>query len=136
MPVPVKTIIKPRGLIDGLGGPVRSGMAIVLESERILAIDRQSDISVLEHESQVLEYPESTVLPGLIDCHTHTNMPGSGLSVDEISEDDDYLHLLTAVRNARLALENGVTTIRDNGGWNDVPFALKKGISNKIITLV
>lgn len=133
MPLPVKTIIKSRGLIDGLGGPKKLGMAIVLEAGRILSVDYQNDISVLEDESQVIEYPTATVLPGLIDCHTHTNMPGSGLSVDEIAEDNDSIHLLNAVRNARLALENGVTTMRDNGGWNNVPFALKNGITNGII---
>ena len=72
-------------------------------------------------------------MPGLIDCHTHTNMPGTGLSVDEVHEDGDDIHLMEAVKSARMALESGVTTMRDNGGWNKVVFSLMEGIRRDIV---
>ena len=133
MPETILQIVKPTRLIDGLGGAAKDGMAVVLDKGRIRAVDRQSDLAVLETEAQVLEFPGATVLPGLVDCHTHTNMPGTGLSVDEVGEDGDDIHLLEGIKNARLVIESGVTTMRDNGGWNSVPFSLKEGIRRKIV---
>ena len=80
-----------------------------------------------------LDFPQATLMPGLIDCHTHTNMPGTGLSVDEVHEDGDDIHLMEAVKSARMALESGVTTMRDNGGWNKVVFSLMEGIRRDIV---
>ena len=39
---------------------------------------RQSELSQCgDIEGTVLDFPGATLMPGLIDCHTHTNMPGN-----------------------------------------------------------
>ena len=120
------TIIKVGRLADGLSGVdvVQERMAVKVSGGRIEWVARQSELSQCgDIEGTVLDFPGATLMPGLIDCHTHTfhgNMPGTGLSVDEVHEDGDDIHLMEAVKSARMALESGVTTMRDNGGWNKV----------------
>ena len=79
--------------------------------------------------ARVLEYPGASIVPGLIDCHTHTNMPGNSRRGEDVNaEDDDELRLYRSFRNVRIALETGVTTLCDNGAWNDLGFRLKAAI--------
>lgn len=109
-------------------------MAVKVSRGGIEWVARQSELSQCgDMEGVVLDFPGATLMPGLIDCHTHTNMPGTGLSVDKVHEDGDDIHLLEAVKSARMALETGVTTMRDNGGWNKVVFSLMEGISRDIV---
>ena len=129
-----KKIIKVGRLWDGLGGSPQEAMAVVVEGGRIALVARQAELSRSEDPGvEVLDFGDATLLPGLIDCHTHTNMPGTGLSVDQVHWDGDDIHLLEGVKSARMALESGVTTMRDNGGWNNVVFSLKEGIRREIV---
>ena len=131
---PSHKVIKPGNLVDGQGGPPQQGMAVVVEDGRIARIVREGELSFPEGASpEVLDFPGATLLPGLVDCHTHTNMPGDGTSVDGVGLENDDIHLLTGVKQARLALESGVTTMRDNGGWNGVVFSLKEGIHRGLV---
>ena len=43
------------------------------------------------------------------------------------------MHILQGVKQARLALETGVTTMRDNGGWHRSVFWLKEGIRRQLV---
>ena len=129
-----KKIIKVGRLWDGLGGSPQEAMAVVVGGGRIALVARQAELSLSEDPGvEVLDFGDATLLPGLIDCHTHTNMPGTGLSVDQVHWDGDDIHLLEGVKSARMALESGVTTMRDNGGWNNVVFSLKEGIRREIV---
>ena len=130
----VPTIIKVGRLADGVNGDVREKMAVKVSGGGVEWVARQSELSQSgDMEGVVLDFPGATLMPGLIDCHTHTNMPGTGLSVDEVHEDGDDIHLMEAVKSARIALESGVTTMRDNGGWNKVVFSLMEGIRRDIV---
>lgn len=113
---------------------MKERMAVKVSGGGVEWMARQSDLSQSDDvEGVVLDFPGATLMPGLIDCHTHTNMPGTGLSVDEVHEDGDDIHLMEAVKSARMALESGVTTMRDNGGWNKVVFSLMEGIRRDIV---
>ena len=103
---PSYTVIKPGNLVDGQGGPPQQGMAVVVEDGRIARVVRESELAFPEGASpEVLDFPGATLMPGLVDCHTHTNMPGDGTSVDGVGLEDDGIHLLTGVKQARLALD-------------------------------
>ena len=82
------TIVKPGLLIDGLGGPPQKGTTVVLQENRILWIGPNEEVGTNQEikdlvnsagENGVLDLPQCTLLPGLIDCHSHTNMPDAPL---------------------------------------------------------
>ena len=123
-----KVIIQAERLIDGVGGPPLAGMALVVEGGVISSIVPAANLEYDADSSQVLHFPGATLLPGLIDCHTHTNMAGRGRSGEEASSDGDDLMLLRSARNARTALHSGVTTMCDNGAWHNTGLSLKRGI--------
>jgi len=63
-----------------------------------------------------VEYPGAVLFPGLIDCHTHLVMEGDGAPGESLVGLDALEAEHRTIRNARRALEAGVTTLKDNGG--------------------
>ena len=131
-------VIQPGRLIDGLGGPPLNNMAVILQGSRILWVGTRDQVygpggplagSTPGSHGQVLDFPQGTLLPGLIDCHTHTNMPGDGRRGEEVNLDTDAVRLLRSARNVGRALESGVTTVCDCGSWNQTAFSLKEGLA-------
>jgi imidazolonepropionase-like amidohydrolase len=86
----------------------------------------------LPESAQAVEhsFPQCTILPGLIDVHTHLSMPGDGRGIIEVMGEPDEDLILRAAKNAGTALRSGVTTLRDNGGRNKTIFSLRKALSN------
>ena len=127
--------IKVGWLLDGSGGAASEGMAVRIEGARISAVGPAAELAAPDGVAgEVLDFPTGTLLPGLIDCHTHTNMPGDGRRGEDVHrEDDDYIRLLRSAHNVERALETGVTTVCDCGGWNETTFRLKEGIRQGIV---
>ena len=112
-------------IFDGTGAPARSGTIVIRRNriEKILpagAIDWPKD-------ARVIDINGMTIMPGLIDAHTHVDYgePETPPFMD-ISEADA---MLRAVERARFYLECGITSIRDVGGLHNVPFRLKEWVS-------
>ena len=127
-------IVQADRLIDGGDGIVRENMAVVIDGDRIKEVLPRERLDVsTDGDTQVYEFPGSTVLPGLIDCHTHTNMPANGRTGEEVIPDGDDIRLLRSAQNARMALESGVTTMCDCGAWNQTAFSLKEGIKEGLV---
>jgi imidazolonepropionase-like amidohydrolase len=101
-------------LFDGTEDSARPERVIVIEGDRIKAVGAASEIEVPEG-ARVLDLSSATVLPGLIDCHTH--LSGRADRYDEIYrfKDSPYQGAFAAVVNARKTLEAGFTTVRDVG---------------------
>ena len=114
-------------LVDGSGGPPRRDQVIVVQGERIERVLDASAASVPAGAS-VVDLSRATVLPGLIDAHTHVFLQGEDPA--EGGYDAQLLLQGLAYRTARAtvslrrALEQGFTTIRDLGtegaGYGDV----------------
>jgi imidazolonepropionase-like amidohydrolase len=132
MPRKQETILKVGKLIDGTASRPRRNVAVRIAGDVITGI---ADACAVDYgqAARVLDFSNYTLLPGLIDCHTHTSMAGDGRSVDVVDLEGDDIHLAEGVRNARIALETGVTTVRDNGAWRGVVFSLKEAIRRKIV---
>ena len=129
----------PGKLIDGLGGPPKAGQALVVSAGRVAW---SGPVEQLESPDgpggqwgplQNLRYPDATLLPGLIDCHTHTNMPGNGRRGEDVNRDSDDIRLLRSAKNVEAALRSGVTTVCDCGAWNDTAFSLKQGVAEGLV---
>jgi imidazolonepropionase-like amidohydrolase len=78
------------------------------------------------------DYGAATIVPGLVDAHTHLVAPGDGTLGDEVAREDDDILLLQAAQNARTLLHSGVTTLRENGAKGRVAFSLREGIRRKL----
>ena len=124
------TLITADRVIDATGNvPIENG-AVLVRDEQIVAVGRAADVSAPEGASvDVRNYPGCTVLPGMVDCHTHHNGFGDGRAGDELTLLADELLTVKAARNARASLFSGVTTIRENGPKNVTMFRLRDSIN-------
>lgn len=121
-------------LIDGLGGkPIKNG-SVLLEGSKIRSVGPKNQISIPEGvASNVFEYPNKTIMPGLVDCHTHHNGFGDGREGDDLALLPDEILTLQSARNAKASLFSGVTTIRENGPKNMTMFRLRDAVNQGIV---
>ena len=109
-------LVKAGRLIDGLGGAPRSNVGILIEGARIRAVGPVAEIEQRARGARVVDLSQMTVLPGFIDTHTHLLLNGDATSTEY---DEQLLYqsiayrAILGARNAKLALEQGFTTIRD-----------------------
>jgi len=122
-------LIKAGYLLDGTGSaPVEKG-AVLLEGNKIRAVGPENTVVPPEGAPvEVHEFPNSTVMPGLVDVHTHLNYPGDGTHTNDVMSEEDDILLMQSIANARQYLRLGVTTIRDNGSKHNTTFSLREGI--------
>src|SRR6266436_9580238 len=124
------TAIKAGRVIDVENGRVLEKQIILLRGKKILAVGADLQIPA---GARVLDLSTKTVLPGLIDCHTHLAdgaHDGNGDPVSQLKRTASEV-VLESVPNARMTLESGFTTVRDVGVYralNDV--ALRDAINN------
>jgi imidazolonepropionase-like amidohydrolase len=124
------TRIRAGRLIDGTGAEPRENVTITVENGVIMQVDSDSAPS---NDGETLDLSGYTVMPGLINMHAHTVLPGDGSSFEAWMENPDEILLLTAFANARTALYSGVTTIRDCGGKGTLMFRLRDAIRAGIV---
>jgi len=123
--------IKAGHLVDVENGRVLDKQVILVRSGKIQAVGRDVNIPA---GAKVLDLSNKTVLPGLIDCHTHLADGAHDANGDPMSQLKRTASqvVLESVPNARMTLESGFTTVRDVGVYralNDVALrdAINKG---------
>jgi imidazolonepropionase-like amidohydrolase len=127
-------LIRAGRVLDCTGGPAINNGAVLVEGSRIRTVGRQSDVAAPEGaQVEVHDYPDKTVLPGMVDCHTHHNGFGDGRFGDELVTLPDEVLTLQSARNARSSLFTGVTTIRENGPKNFTMLRLRDAINEGIV---
>jgi imidazolonepropionase-like amidohydrolase len=113
---PQQILIKAGRLIDGRSQQVQTGAGILVEGERIKAVGPLAQIQGQAPNARVIDLSQLTVLPGLIDAHTHLLLQGDVTSQDydeQLFNESVAYRAILAARNARLSLEHGFTAIRD-----------------------
>lgn len=113
-PTPKVVYVKAGRVFDGTGDSMLTDRVIVVEGERIKAVGSFSEIPI-PGDAKVIDLSKATVLPGLIDAHTHLGSRAD--RYDEINKFKDTPNhgAFAAVLNARKTLEAGFTTVRDVG---------------------
>jgi len=130
-------VILPGKLIDGVSDKTQEGMAVAIQGSVIEWVGPASQAESLDSggaQTETLDFSGGTLLAGLFDIHTHTNMPGDGRTGEQVNDDDtDEVRLLRSAQNTALAVASGVTTMCDCGSWNRNAFALKEGLALGIV---
>jgi imidazolonepropionase-like amidohydrolase len=122
--VPKTVVIKAGKLLDVKSGKTLTNQTIVIQDDRIVSVGSNTQPPA---EATVIELPDATVLPGLIDAHTHiTFNPSFGYSTLGISVPREAL---TGAKNAKVTLEAGFTTIRNVGARGYADVALRDAIN-------
>src|SRR5271170_1469416 len=105
------TIVKGALLIDGTGRAPIAGGAVRVEAGRITGVGRFAEMAV-PAGATVIDRGEETILPGLVDAHTHLSIvPGLGNQIGQL-RGSALAAMLRAIPNLRADLRAGVTTMR------------------------
>jgi imidazolonepropionase-like amidohydrolase len=115
-------------LLDGSGARPVGPAGLLIDGDRIVAVGAAAEMPVPDASVERRDYGDATIMPGLVDAHTHLVAPGDGTLGDDIAKEDDDILLLQAAKNARTLLHSGVTTLRENGAKGKVAFSLREGI--------
>jgi imidazolonepropionase-like amidohydrolase len=120
-------------MIDGRGGTVVSPAVIVVRGNTIESIG-----GTVPADAQTIDLGDMTLLPGLIDAHTHILLQGDITAADydeQIFKESLPYRALRASRAVRIALDHGFTTLRDveteGAMYTDVD--VKRAINNGVI---
>ena len=132
-PSPRYTLLTAARLLDGSGGAAVDQAALLIDGDRVAGLGRAADVHAPDGATvERRDYGAATILPGLVDAHTHLVAPGDGTLGDDIAKEDDDILLLQAAKNARTLLHSGVTTLRENGAKGKVAFSLREGIRRRL----
>jgi imidazolonepropionase-like amidohydrolase len=136
---PTSIVVKAARLLDVRKGVYLENAAIWIEGDRIKEVGRASDIqSHAPKTAHLIDLGRATLLPGLIDCHTHimARIPeGDDGYILNLATKSQAFRALEGAYNARITLQAGYTTIRDveseGSGYSDVALrdAINQGLA-------
>jgi len=110
------TVIRAGHLIDTDTGVVLVDQVILIRDGRIEKVGRQKDVET-PSDAKIIDLSKMTVVPGLIDCHTHVaDGAHDGEPMGQFRKTGAQI-ALESVTNARAMLESGFTTVRDVGTY-------------------
>jgi imidazolonepropionase-like amidohydrolase len=122
--------IKAGSLIDVINGSVLTNQIILIENDTIIDVGPNVNIPA---DAEIIDLGHYTVLPGLIDCHTHlTAEPGDDYYAD-IFRKTPIDNAIAAPIHAKRTLEAGFTTCRDVGAAAFVDVALRNAINSGVV---
>jgi imidazolonepropionase-like amidohydrolase len=131
---PERLVLRAGTLIDGRGGAPLRDAVVVIEDGRFLEVGPAASIRLPEGVP-VRNLPQATLLPGFVDAHVHLvgRMLGEGDWQNESVRDLPGEGVVRGVRNARVTLEAGFTTVRNVGAGEFGDVALRKAIDQGVV---
>ncbi|HVH87141.1 MAG TPA: amidohydrolase family protein [Terriglobales bacterium] len=126
-------VIRAGSLIDGISAQPKRNQVVVVRGNRIVSVGDAAPVQA-PPDAQVIDLSSATVLPGLIDTHTHIFLQGEdpaegGYDIQLLKYPASF-RVARATVSVRRALEQGFTTLRDleteGAGYGDV--GIKKAI--------
>src|SRR5947207_6041232 len=137
-PKPPDTIylLKPAHIFDGESAQLHDGWVVLVRGEKIEAVGPASEIKA-PADAKVIELPGTTLMPGLIEAHSHILLHPYSKTLwnDQVAHEALALRIARATNHLRNELMAGFTTLRDLGtegaGYADV--GLKQAVNQGII---
>ncbi len=132
-PAQGKTVaIRAGHLFDGKNDKLLDNVLILIQGDTIVSVTPNG---TPPQAAELIDLSKSTVLPGLIDTHTHVLLNGDITAEDydkQLLQQSIPYRAILGARNAQIALENGFTTIRDleTEGAMYADADVKKAIAN------
>jgi len=133
---PRPVVLKAARVWDGLALEAHEGWIVVTRGEMVETAGPAGEVKVPE-DARAIELPGTTLLPGLIDAHTHVLLHpyNEALWDDQVLKEALALRVCRATNHLRRTLLSGFTTIRDLGtegaGYADV--GLKQAVAQGIV---
>ena len=132
-PVKTRVAIRAARLLDVRAGRYVEGPVVVVAGDRIESVGTEAPAGV-----RLVDLGDRTLLPGLIDTHTHVLLQGDATQAEyyeQILQEYPAHRVARAVRALKIALEHGFTTLRDleteGAGYDDV--ALRDAVNEGVI---
>jgi imidazolonepropionase-like amidohydrolase len=134
---PNRSVVRAGRLIDGIADAPRRDQGIIIENGRIAAVGPWSEISARAGGAETIDLSRMTVLPGLIDAHTHILLQGDITAAEydeQVLKESIPYRTIRATVAARRALDQGFTALRDletEGAMYadaDVKAAIERGV--------
>ena len=127
-PGPKLTYLLVGRLFDATSDNIRENMIIAVEDERIKSVTSAADLKI-PPGANVIDLSQATVLPGLIDCHTHLDSRADRYNEIYRFKDTPFDSAFAGVINARKTLEAGFTSVRDVGSKPFLAVDLRNSIN-------
>ncbi len=129
-------LIRPARVFTADDTVVHAGWVVLVEGERIKMVGPAATVHAPDG-ARVIDLPDATLLPGLIDAHSHLLLHpyNEALWDDQVLKEPTALRVLRAGEGARKTLLAGFTSLRDLGteGAGSADVALKKAIVDGIV---
>ncbi|MEP7384218.1 MAG: amidohydrolase family protein [Gemmatimonadota bacterium] len=123
---PDGTIVLRGGRVfDGTGSAARAATVVITRNRIASVLDAAS--TNWPRDARVIDVTGKTVMPGLIDMHTHLTYVDPPVSTEEGGSVADPT--LRAVQRLRYFIESGVTSVRDVASDGEIPFRLKQWVA-------
>lgn len=108
------TLYRDAALADGRSPDLRRGVSVLTENGRITWIRDSADEGPVPDQAQIVDAGGTTIIPGLVDGHSHLTLPGGSHWIDRAFDTTQTL-LEVAEANGDLQMRSGVRWARDVG---------------------
>jgi imidazolonepropionase-like amidohydrolase len=109
-----RVLYRDAALADARSDRLRVGVSVLVDGGRVSWIREAGDEGELGDGVEVVDASGATIVPGMVDSHSHVTLPGGAHWIDRIDDPPDAL-LRVAEHNGRLQTQSGVRWARDVG---------------------
>jgi imidazolonepropionase-like amidohydrolase len=124
-------LLKDVNVFNGKDNKIGENLSILVRDGKIAEISSRPSLPAGE-EVQTIDCERMTVLPGLINLHTHLSLDAE-VPFEEALTESAEMTLLKIVKNGKLTLEAGITTIRELGCRDHLDFVYREGVRRGIV---